>query len=241
MTRPELLLQPSPSTRVLSICTGMGLLDRGFIDSGFEVIPGCEVEPRMRAMHDRICGGQYIADSLGDLIDVLSYADPSGPYSGIIGGPPCQSHTTLKAMRPAKFPDLTPQVNELLDVVQPKWFVFENVVPLDIPGALTVKCDAMHYAKPHQSRARWFTYSPNLTPPEPVYSGNVNDLMAYIIVAGKIYGAHRAAHLQGYPECLSMGIPPSDLVLGLANAVHYPLARAWGEAVKRSPSREVAA
>ena len=28
-------------TRVLSICTGMGLLDRAFMDAGFDVAAGC--------------------------------------------------------------------------------------------------------------------------------------------------------------------------------------------------------
>ena len=52
---------------VLSICTGMGLLDRAFMDAGFEVVPGCEIDGSKRAMYAKLCGGVPLVHDLADL------------------------------------------------------------------------------------------------------------------------------------------------------------------------------
>jgi DNA (cytosine-5)-methyltransferase 1 len=216
--------------RVLSICTGMGLMDRAFMDAGFEVVPGCEIDPQKRAMYEKLCGGQHLCHDL----KYMASAALLPAFNGIIGGPSCQSHSKLKAIRKPKFPDLTPLVLDLLKVVDHDWYCFENVVPIDIPGAVHTKCNAMHYYQPHQSRERWFTHSPNITPPKPKFSGTVDDLMAYSVVAGRIYGPKRGAKLQGYPEVANLPFPCVQLQHGLADAVPYPLALAWAEAIKVS-------
>jgi len=210
----------------------MGLLDRAFLDAGFSVQAGCEIDPRMRRMHDQVCGGDYLTEDLTDLVSYFNLSMMG--YDGVIGGPPCQSHSKTRAMRKPKFPDLTPLVNACLAVAMPEWYLFENVCPLDIPGSKTIRLDAMHFYKPHQSRPRWFTYSPNLTPPSPVYAGTVNDLMAYPAVAAKIFGPYRGAALQGYPAANDIDASCVDKQLGLANAVPYPLALAWANSIKET-------
>jgi hypothetical protein len=230
-------------SRVLSICTGMGLLDRAFIDAGFDVTPGCEIDHQKRAMYLSLNGGHVLYHDLKDLTlsAKLGVGDWCKDYrvrgheydfDGIIGGPSCQSHSKLRAMRDPKFPDLTPLVLDLLETVEHDWFLFENVVPINIPGAVHTRCNAMHYYQPHQSRARWFTHSPNITPPKPKYSGSVDDLMAYSVVAGRIYGPKRGAKLQGYPAAAALPFPCVQLQHGLADAVPYPLALAWAEQIK---------
>lgn len=194
------------------------------------VEPGCEIDSEKRAMYQALCepGPQpraYLCDDLKDLPGIVDWM--SLQYSGIIGGPSCQSHSKLRAMRDPKFPDLTPLVNDLLRSVAHDWFLFENVVPIDIPGAVHTRCNAMHFYQPHQSRSRWFTHSPNIVPPTPVYSGTVDDLMAYSVVAGRIYGPKRGARLQGYPAASELPFPCVQLQHGLADAVPYPLALAW--------------
>lgn len=207
----------------------MGLLDRAFMDAGFEVRPGCEIDPDMRLMYSHLCGGTPLVCDI-NLLPMLVAGDR---YQGIIGGPPCQSHTRLRAMRKPKYPDLTPHVRAVLDCCSWDWFVFENVAPLRLGlGEKHVRLDAMHYGRPHQSRPRWFTYSPNLTPPEPLYAGTVDSLMAYSIVAGRIYGPKRGAVLQGYPAAAGIPVRCVTLQKGLANAVHYGLGLAWAERVK---------
>lgn len=214
--------------KILAICTGMGLLDKAFIDAGYEVIPGCEIDPEMRAMYEHLCGGKHLTKDLADLPDILR----GERFDGVIGGPSCQAHTKLRAIRSPKFPDLTPLVNKLLDAVVWDWYLFENVTAIDIPGAETKRLNAMHYHKPHQSRSRWFTYK-GVQPPDPVYTGSVDDLMAYSVVAGRIYGPKRGAVLQGYEPISKMPFPCVTLQKGLANAVPYPLALAWADSIKR--------
>jgi C-5 cytosine-specific DNA methylase len=241
--RPVMAHATERRMRVLSICTGMGLLDRAFMDAGFDVVPGCEIDPQKRAMYEVLCAGSdymgpfqptHLVHDLADLPAALSGRNYCAPhFDGIIGGPSCQSHSKLRAIRDPKFPDLTPLVQSLLTCVNPGWFMFENVVPIDIPGAVHTRCNAMHYYQPHQSRSRWFTHSPNIKPPQPVYRGNVDDLMAYSVVAGRIYGPKRGAKLQGYPAAADLPFPCVQLQHGLADAVPYPLALAWAESIKR--------
>lgn len=218
--------------RVLSICTGAGLLDRAFLDAGFDVTPACEIDPDMRGLYRLLCGGEPL---FRDVADVPAWLLACGRrFDGVIGGPPCQSHTKLRAIRSPKFPDLTRQVAEVLAAAAPSWFLFENVAPVGVPDARHAALDAMHYARPHQSRPRWFSHSPNLTAPAPAYAGTVDDLMAYSIVAGRIYGPKRGAVLQGYPDFARLTAPCVVLQKGLANAVHYAVGSAWAEAVKAS-------
>jgi site-specific DNA-cytosine methylase len=217
--------------KVLSICTGMGLLDRAFMDAGFNILPGCEIDDTKRAMYVALCGKPPVADDLAYLPFLLRTSSHPTRFDGIIGGPSCQSHSKLRAIRDPKFPDLTPLVLNLLDEVAHGWFLFENVVPIDIPGAVHTRCNAMHYYQPHQSRSRWFTHSPNITPPKPVYAGSVDDLMAYSVVAGRIYGPKRGARLQGYPAAADLPFPCVQLQHGLADAVPYPLALAWAHSI----------
>lgn len=213
---------------VLSICIGMGLLDRAFMDAGFDVTPGCEIDAQKRAMYAALCGGEPITKDLA----VLPFLIRGRRFRGIIGGPSCQSHSKLKAMRKPKYPDLTPLVLKLLDAVPHDWFMFENVVPIDIPGATHTLCNAMHFYAPHQSRERWFTHSPGITPPVPTFRGSVDDLMAYPVVAGRIYGPKRGARLQGYPDAAKLKFPCAQLQHGLADAVPYPLALAWAHSIR---------
>lgn len=206
------------------------MLDRAFLNAGFEVIPGCEIDPRMRAMYATLCGGEPLRHDLRDLPAIVA----GQHFSGVIGGPPCQAHSKTRAMRPPKFPDLSAAVDRLLASITCDWYLLENVAPIPIYGSSRIRLDAMHFYRPHQSRPRWFTFR-GLTPPRPLYHGTVDDLMAYPTVAARTYGPRRGAILQGYPEFYDLPFPCVDLQLGLANAVPYPLAMAWAlQAMKLS-------
>jgi hypothetical protein len=65
--------------------------------------------------------------------------------------------------------------------------------------------------------------------------------MAYSVVAGRIYGPKRGAKLQGYPAAADLPFACVQLQHGLADAVPYPLALAWAEAIKASVAQPVAA
>lgn len=213
---------------ILSICCGAGLFDRAFKDAGHTILAGCEIDPDQRRLYAAFVGGPILCHDLADLPQAVA----GQHFTGIIGGPPCQSHTRLKGIRRPKFPDLTPLVADLLAAVSFDWFVFENVCPVALPGASSVKLDAMHFAgPPHQSRPRWFTHSPNITPPSPIYAGSVDDLFAYPGVYGRLYGPKRGAVLQGYPEFAALPFACPILQKGLANGVPRGLGEAWAQEI----------
>ena len=105
---------------VLSLFPGIGLLDHAFELEGFCVVRGPDV----------IWGG-----------DVRTFHPRAGRFDGIIGGDPCQSHSSLANLVRAKglepsFPDLGPEYERVVNEARPAWFLRENV-----PRAPDVKPD----------------------------------------------------------------------------------------------------
>jgi len=95
---------------VLSLFPGIGLLDRAFEEEGFCVVRG----------PDLLWGG-----------DVRHFHPPAGRFDGVIGGPPCQAHSSMAAMvrqrglKPGA--NLIPEFARCVADARPSWFVMENV------------------------------------------------------------------------------------------------------------------
>jgi hypothetical protein len=224
--------------RALSLCTSAGLWDKAWIEAGHEVIPGCELMPHKRAIYEAFCGGmqfKHLCADIKDLPDIIR----GQHFDGIIGGIPCQTRSKTRAMRTPKFPDLLPELLAVMEACTFDRALFENVSALDIPGFKKQRMDAMHYAKPHQSRARWFTFTPNLTPPSPLFHGSVDTLMAYPVVAAKIYGPKRGSVLQGWPEFHQLPFPCIQLQEALADGVPRGLADAWIRSIEHEVMPEL--
>ena len=99
------------SDLILSLFPGIGMLDLGFEEEGFCVVRGPDV----------LWGG-----------DVRRFSPPPGRFDGVIGGDPCQSHSSLANLVRAKglepsFPDLTPEFERVVNAARPVWFLRENV------------------------------------------------------------------------------------------------------------------
>lgn len=95
---------------VLSLFTGVGLLDRAFREAGFIVV------------------------SAGDLIygqDIREFKGMIGKFDGIIGGSPCQTFSDANRDRPVEENHYGIQmINEYKRIVSecdPSWYLFENV------------------------------------------------------------------------------------------------------------------
>lgn len=219
----------------LSLCTSAGLWDKAMIAAGRAVVAGCEIMPHKRAMYAAFVGGQPLCHDIADLPALIR----GQHFDLVFGGIPCQSRSKLKAIRAPKFPDLLPHALAVLDACTWDAYLFENVRPLDIPGSKFVRMNAMNFGVPHQSRERYFTYSPNLTPPPEPYPGNADDLKAYSVVAGRIYGPKRGAWLQGWPEFAALAFPCTEKQEALADGVPRCLADAWLRALPQS-ARSVA-
>ena len=101
---------------VLSLFPGIGLLDRGFEETGFCVVRG----------PDLIFGG-----------DIKRFSAPEHRFDGIIGGPPCQRFSRLAALVKHNgfklAEDLIPEFARITNEVQPHWFLMENVPAAPAP------------------------------------------------------------------------------------------------------------
>lgn len=104
---------------VLSLFPGIGLLDMAFEEEGFCVVRG----------PDLLWGG-----------DIRQFHPPTGKFDGVIGGPPCQTHSTLRhlAFRGNGVPagvhgDRIPEFERCVREAEPAWFVMENVPGAPIP------------------------------------------------------------------------------------------------------------
>lgn len=102
---------------VLSLFPGIGLFDRAFEEEGFCVVRG----------PDLLWGG-----------DVQDFHPPAGRFDGVIGGPPCQCHSTWAVMNRKKgntiAPDLIPEYSRCVMESAPAWFVMENVPAAPAPA-----------------------------------------------------------------------------------------------------------
>ena len=91
---------------VLSLFPGIGLLDMAFEEEGFCVVRG----------PDLLWGG-----------DIRSFHPPAGVFDGVIGGPPCQVHSTASKISGTPEADLIPEFVRCALEADPSWVVMENV------------------------------------------------------------------------------------------------------------------
>jgi DNA (cytosine-5)-methyltransferase 1 len=96
---------------VLSLFPGIGLLDRAFEEEGFCVVRGPDV----------LWGG-----------DIHDFHPPAGRFEGVIGGPPCQTFSSLANLVRAKgleprFGNLIPEFERVVALAASAWFLMENV------------------------------------------------------------------------------------------------------------------
>jgi DNA (cytosine-5)-methyltransferase 1 len=101
---------------VLSLFPGIGILDKGFEEQGFCVVRG----------PDLLWGG-----------DIKRFHPPAGVFEGVIGGPPCQAHSSLGHLLKHEgrelAEDLIPEFERVVGEANPVWFIMENVVTAPIP------------------------------------------------------------------------------------------------------------
>jgi DNA (cytosine-5)-methyltransferase 1 len=126
---------------VLSLFPGIGLLDMAFEQEGFCVVRGPDI----------LWGG-----------DIKRFHPPLGVFDGVIGGPPCQAHSTYAGINRKignKISEcLIPEFVRCVREAQPQWFLMENVpkVPnVAVPGFVVKRQPLnMRWLGEKQSRLR---------------------------------------------------------------------------------------
>lgn len=104
---------------VLSTFSGVGMLDAAFRSEGYCVVSAGDV-------------------CWGSLYDITDFHPPAGVFSGVIGGPPCQSFSSLAHLVRAngyepRFGNLIPEFERVVAEAQPDWFLMENVPAAPAP------------------------------------------------------------------------------------------------------------
>lgn len=114
-----------PRPTVISLYSGAGGLDLGFVEAGFEIVWANEADPHACKTY-RANLGEHIVEG-----DLLTVALPSAPIDVVIGGPPCQGWSRIGRMDPKD--SRSEHVHRFMDVVaaqRPAAFVMENVAHL---------------------------------------------------------------------------------------------------------------
>ena len=92
---------------VLSVFPGIDLLGRGFESEGFCVVRGPDV----------LWGG-----------DIRNFFPPSGVFTGIIGGSPCQDFSRARRSEPTGYGHaMLDEFKRIIELAGPEWFLLENV------------------------------------------------------------------------------------------------------------------
>jgi DNA (cytosine-5)-methyltransferase 1 len=109
--------------RVISLFSGSGGLDQGFLQTGkFRVVLANDINPHACASYRRNLGDHIVCQDIRTLVDLP-------PADVLIGGPPCQGFSTANPAR--AFDDernwLFKEYQRILGQVRPKLFVMENV------------------------------------------------------------------------------------------------------------------
>lgn len=99
---------------VLSLFPGIGLLDMAFEEEGFCVVRG----------PDLLWGG-----------DIRKFHPPAGKFDGVIGGPPCQTHSSMSHLcligngvpGGHRYGDMIPEFARVVSEARVEWFLMENV------------------------------------------------------------------------------------------------------------------
>ena len=136
------------SPTVISLYSGAGGLDLGFVDAGFEVLWANDADPFAVRTYNANVGEHAVCG------DVLSVLMPNVSPDVVIGGPPCQGFSVIGRMRSDD--PRSQHVFHFLDVVEqlrPRAFVMENVKALGanprwepLRRELRDRAEAMGYA-----------------------------------------------------------------------------------------------
>jgi DNA (cytosine-5)-methyltransferase 1 len=116
------------SLRTISLYSGAGGLDHGFIRAGFEVTWANEIDPWACETYRHNVGDHIVCD------DVITAAPPKGVEADVvIGGPPCQGFSVIGKMQ--RDDPRSEHVFHFIDVVkavEAEAFVMENVKALAV-------------------------------------------------------------------------------------------------------------
>ena len=117
--------------RIMDLFAGVGGLSYGFSQlPEFEIVAANEIEKDIAAAYTlNHPGVAMINCDINDVTeDILDKALKGQQIDIVVGGPPCQSYSTLGKRQMDDRANLFMQYKRVLNILKPKAFVFENVV-----------------------------------------------------------------------------------------------------------------
>ncbi len=155
--------QNSKPIKTLSLFSGLGGLDIGFHDAGFQVTTLVEIDERFAKTLDSNSGNtKYLGECDVLCMDIRDFDPADIDYEFIIGGPPCQSFSAAarRASGVSGVNDdrgtLFKEYARLLSTIQPKGFLFENVYGItganrgEAWAAIQAEFEAVGYTLSHR-------------------------------------------------------------------------------------------
>jgi len=215
---------------VLSLFPGAGLLDRGFEQAGFVVVRG----------PDTVFGQ-----------DIRGFKIFPGPFTGIVGGPPCQDFSRGRLRPPKGYgAQMLAEFRRLITEGQPDWWLMENVptVPdMIIAGYVTQRFNlfASEFGC-RQRRNRSFQFGSRdgvkLVLMRTQSQQRIQPAVLATEAKGKRHwfakketrrGFADACELQGLPRKFNLpGLSRTAKYRAVGNGVPVPMARAVAEAIR---------
>ena len=132
--RKSMMQQGHAPIKTLSLFSGGGGLDIAFHDAGFEIIQMVELEAKyIQTLKQNSLSGKWLEGCKATCINIKDYIPEFSAIDFIIGGPPCQTFSAAgrRAAGVSGTNDargtLFQQYVRILEMLQPKGFLFENV------------------------------------------------------------------------------------------------------------------
>lgn len=116
--------------KIVDLFAGVGGLSYGFSQlDAFEIIMANEIEPDIsKAYSLNHPGVRMLNCDINELTeDIIKEAIGDNRIDVVVGGPPCQSYSTLGKRQMDDRANLFMQYKRVLGIIKPKAFVFENV------------------------------------------------------------------------------------------------------------------
>lgn len=229
---------------VLSLFPGIGLLDRAFEAEGFCVVRG----------PDLLWGG-----------DIHAFHPPAGRFDGVIGGPPCQTHSSMgraaKAAGQNVAPCLIGEFERCVTEAAPAWWLMENVKGAPVPQVAGYVSDPRivnnRWCGGEQNRVRRFTLGTPAGRPlhvpgdvflprgyRPCVTANAT---VWDPVKKRAHGDKSRRYLrqavidQGLPADFDLpGFTVAGAIKAVGNGVPLPMGRAVARAVRAAMNEEAA-
>lgn len=201
---------------VLSLFPGIGLLDRGFEDSGFCVVRG----------PDLIFGG-----------DIRRFSVPAGRFEGIIGGPPCQDFSKARRSEPTgNGLEMLEEFKRVVTEAEPVWWLAENV-----PGVPDIRIKGYSWQRLDLNASDFGMKQRRL---RHVQFGSIDGSQLIIdrtkltgtfptVLANDSRPISEISKLQGLPDDFDIpAFTRGALVRAIGNGVPYGMAKALADSVK---------